>query len=737
MKRSIWLALFVLFFYLISYTGIPHSIDELATMSAAESLLHGSIQLNRMEWEQERYPPQNAPGEDGNLYSKKGLGGALVALPFLFIGKHWGVVGAVQFTFLSSALLTALTIFVFYHLAVTLKASENAALLAAIALGLGTMLWPYAKMLFSEPIAALGLSLALLGVARFSSDNRSVWLLVCSFGLGIMTLARSANAILALPFALYVTYQLFVHWRQTGRRRTFLWPGFLFALPFGLTILSIVFSNYVRFGTYLSFPQVPGEAFTTPLHVGLAGMLWSPGKGLLFYVPLAWLIGLSYAVHFRKMRQPIYLIALSVVLLTLFFYGRWYDWSGGKAWGPRFLVPVMPALVMLCLPAFTWLADGRWRRRALAVIMAITVIAQLPGVLVNFEYQENLDAVPFQDLVWQWPHSPLVTFWHNIFSSAADPIWFHPFFWSNAPWLLGLIGVTGVVLLFLHGRYLLLFWRHTDHTPGYSLPLLAILTTLWAFSLVAAAYPDVRWWEKTDTFSTNQAVRTWIGEQAADNDIVLLDLREGYDRPGRIWEWINYAPLQPDYIGWLRKPRLKAVDEARLQSWLASYGRISLLLQATETAVPDSTTENWLRQWAYEGQTRWIETQRITEFYPPNPAGSLVAAGSAVWLAAATAIQCDYRIQEGQSPNHLLIDLSWAQPMPDEVSFSVQVLDAQLQLQQQVDRVPVAGSRVGLYLAAPAAQIILKLYNPTTGQVYPVQLENGQSSEYMTLVAIP
>ncbi|MCZ7668240.1 MAG: hypothetical protein M5U34_14170 [Chloroflexi bacterium] len=61
-----------MFFYIVSYAGIQHSIDELATVSLTESILHGKRDVNRMEWEQERRPPQNTYGVDGNLYSKKG-----------------------------------------------------------------------------------------------------------------------------------------------------------------------------------------------------------------------------------------------------------------------------------------------------------------------------------------------------------------------------------------------------------------------------------------------------------------------------------------------------------------------------------------------------------------------------------------------------------------------------------------------------------------------------------------
>jgi len=30
-------------------------------------------------------------------------------------------------------------------------------------------------------------------------------------------------------------------------------------------------------------------------------------------------------------------------VVRLLFYARWWAWYGGNSWGPRFLVPVLPA----------------------------------------------------------------------------------------------------------------------------------------------------------------------------------------------------------------------------------------------------------------------------------------------------------------------------------------------------------------------------------------------------------
>ena len=737
MKRGIWVSLFVLFVYFLSYAGIQHSIDELATVSLAESILHGSINVNRMEWEQERYPPQNAYGLDDNIYSKKGLGSVLLSLPFLLVGKYWQAVGSVQLVFLTSALITAVTVFIFYYLVCSLNYSKEVATLAALALGLGTMLWPYSQMLFSEPVTALGVAMALAGAAKLWHTLGTRWLFLCGAGSSIIILSRSANTIMVLPFLVALAYRLFKEWQEQKNGSQLLKTGIAFALPIGITVIALVLYNEFRFGTLLSHPRVAGEAFTTPLWTGVSGQLWSSGKGLIFYVPLTLIIIVSFLVDFRKMTKPIYLVAFFVVMLPVFFYGKWFDWPGGKAWGPRFLVPVMPALVLLCVPAINWLNVSRpkWRRFLLAGWLLLTFLAQLPGVLVNFEYQESLDGkagATYQNLLWNWANSPLLTYWNKVFSGSANPVWLHSFFWDNAVWLLVFIGLLIVAIIAIH------IWLVRSSSTNLSwsvLGALGVLTLLLGFSIVAASQEDIRWHEQTESIETNREVRAFIRDASSKSDIVLLELKEDYDRPGRIWEWLNEAALSPDYIGFKRKPEFSVEDMHQLQDWLTPYPRVWLVLQATSYAAPESTTENWLRSWAYEGQNQWIGSQRVVEYLVPTSDQQVIAAGTAVFQTDPP-IHVHYKLVEGQTPASLLLDLEWEGTTPG-LSYSVQsVNEDQTQILQQIDK-PIAYNqleKVGLFLQNPNKTLLLKVYDPATQTIYSLTENINGTTDHLSLL---
>ena len=199
-----WLALLLGFVYLLTHSWMYHSVDEMSVVSAARTVLAGDgWHANQMEWEQSWRKSQTMTGLDGNLYlNKRGLAVAALILPWLAAAGLWKTVGAVQLALLTGPLVTALTGIVLYRTARRLAFGVGAAALTVLAWGLGTLAWPYARTVFTEPTAALGLSLALYGAVTFRrvSGGAAVRaLLVAGCGLALLTLAKQANAVVVLP----------------------------------------------------------------------------------------------------------------------------------------------------------------------------------------------------------------------------------------------------------------------------------------------------------------------------------------------------------------------------------------------------------------------------------------------------------------------------------------------------------------------------------------------------------
>ncbi len=743
---GLWVTLLLLFVYLLSYSGVPHAVDELSALSAAETIsISGGWpvnhwHVNQMEWDQSRTPPQNIAGIDGNLYSKKGIGASLIALPLLWVGKHWPGAGAVQLAFLTGALVTALAAYCFYRLTLYLDYAPKTAFWGAIALGLGTLLWPYARTLFGESLGALGLSMALAGAVAFRRGvvrRGYVPLLVAGIGLAILTLAKSSNAVVAPFFAIYLIYARLWEGRKNLVLGELILQALCVAIPVAIGVAITVGYNYARFRTVWTFPLEPFESFSTPLRLGLAGLLVSPGKGLLWYVPLLWLALLGLPKWTHRRRLPDYLLASASLLAPIVLYALWYDWPGGRAWGPRMIVVTMPAIAMLALPALDGLVEGtasRWARWATGLLLGVSVAVQLPAVLVNFELREAADmqaGVTFEQLLWSVDHSPLITYWQSVIQGPHDVWWLQPFLRSLAIW-------QWTAILTLGGLIVALLWfsarattagRRAGLTAGLVLAL-----ALFGLTIVLSSADDPRWHERTADHADNLAIFALLDDTAGPGDLALLDMLPGYDSEGRQWLWMNSGPADLAYLGWLRKPAMDDAASARLGAWLEPYNRIWLTLQETDDGDTGSTTERWLDQWGYRGGQTWIGSQRVVEY--------VIAASDSPWVSEPNsfdgALTLDaYRVAQGETAGSYAVDLDWAQAAPPDLRFSLQALDAAGQLVAQVDRAPGGlddfTDRVGLSTASPVEQIILKVYGADDSHVLPVLTGDGHVSDYLIL----
>ena len=97
------------------------------------------------------------------------------------------------------------------------------------------------------------------------------------------------------------------------------------------------------------------------------------------------------------------------ILTLLLFYSAFVHWSGGRSYGPRYLVVVLPCLV---LPLVFWFRDlGTRRHRLLWALCATSVLIQLPGVLVDYSKvsieQARAAGPALPDRINTWEAAPL------------------------------------------------------------------------------------------------------------------------------------------------------------------------------------------------------------------------------------------------------------------------------------------------------------------------------------------
>jgi hypothetical protein len=257
----------------------------------------------------------------------------------------------------------------------------EAAVTGAILTTLGTMLWPMAALGYDVLIEALALALTLRAGAGASSGRR--WALA-GLALGLTFATRVNAAVLGVSAVVLILAQ-----RPRGLGPV-AWRAAAYALGALPGVVLVLWFNHVRFGSPLTFFQASAlgqvEHLASPWfsagHLeGMAGLLVSPGKGLLWYAPP--LIGVVVAARPLVRRYGASIAALGAQLVaSVVVFGAFRYWHGDWAWGPRYLAPLCLAAAPLAWWATELLRDrGRGTRLVAGGALVAAIAAQaLPVV---------------------------------------------------------------------------------------------------------------------------------------------------------------------------------------------------------------------------------------------------------------------------------------------------------------------------------------------------------------------
>lgn len=266
--------------------------------------------------------------------------------------------------------LTALLLLLFLHVARTLQPEGEMPWLAAFALAFGSLLFPYATMLFGHNVAAF-FGFAPFVVALWVRLGRlsERWLFVAGLLAGLGVLAEYPNGVFALALVAYV-------WGTMRRPRAVLW---VIAGGVG-PALALAAYNWAAFDHPLRFSYMFHAApwgaehrkgllgVRLPSPVRMVEILFSP-RGLFFLSPVTVLAPVAYRAMWRRREwRAEFWMSLGIPLAFLLLNSGYFYTLGGSAPGPRFLVPTLPYLFL----PFAFLGRGwRWPLVFLAGVSAL------------------------------------------------------------------------------------------------------------------------------------------------------------------------------------------------------------------------------------------------------------------------------------------------------------------------------------------------------------------------------
>ncbi|MCA1834169.1 MAG: hypothetical protein ABR548_04605 [Actinomycetota bacterium] len=335
-KLAPFAAVFVIVtaFYGTTYSYRHITDTDLNSHQTRALVLHGDINIGRYDFSRPKY----AIHHGANQYSIYGVGVSLIGAPIYFFLAHFYLSdriaqGVAAIPFVAGAIVAMLWLLLRLF-------GKKLAVAGTVVFAFGTTMWPLASMAFYThgPVALL----QILGVcALFSERERAPFWAGLAF----------AGAMFIRPtvFIFVVAVGIFYLLRGIG-------PAVKFGIGSFAPIAGILIQNRWIWGSWLkSGYSFAGVGFHGNVQRALFGLLFGWWRGLFVYSPILLLSVAGFILVVRKRRGYIEqrLLTLGIAsIATILFYARWTTWWGGLSqFGYRYLLDVVPVLIVLSVYA--------------------------------------------------------------------------------------------------------------------------------------------------------------------------------------------------------------------------------------------------------------------------------------------------------------------------------------------------------------------------------------------------
>lgn len=351
------------------------------------------------------------------------------AMPFYWLAYHVPGLGLIHTVWLLNVVVGAAACVLMFYYALTLGWRERTALLAALGLGVTTILLPYGITFLSEPVTLLATLAFAYTLERWRASRYRSWgLLALSIFLLVCMLAAKKSTPFALPGLLIIlvpNLDLKANWRRWWR----LLEGPLFVTVMAL-MAAQAFVNLLpafKILTPITPPLLSGiydNPYTTiamrTYLFSVSASIWGSSPLLLLAFPGGWLL-------WRGGHKRYVWVALLVTAGYTLGYAllRWEPWYGSVTWPPRFMVPILPFLMLMTLPVLEKVAYAPVSR----VWQGITALLAVYGMWIQFN-----------GVSYQWdrydkllPPGTLMTQGEAAFNLAQMPWVLLPKLWGHQP----------------------------------------------------------------------------------------------------------------------------------------------------------------------------------------------------------------------------------------------------------------------------------------------------------------
>lgn len=466
---GILLYITVLSSLMLIYRGWQMSGDEIFTYDSVESLVNRGDIHRTYEFNTVLVPGRGIVIEDGDAPWQSALQEPLMfflVAPLFWIAQRIPQVGTMHIVWLFNSIVLALTAVSIYVIALRWKYAPMIGFALGIIYALATNMTFYGRLLFREPVMAFfilwafALAFELQQAWReWRIPYRKIVILGLAFIAAFLT---KAVAVFLLPGLVIAALPPLEIMKQ--RRRFFM-------IGAGVTVLLMIAGIFIiqsgilgaRYD-FASFTSARDRFRWKFVWESLLGYQVSFGRSLWLYSPVLAMGIVGAVLWWRDGRWRLVIAPMmGVVLLSLWYgFSLRFDWLGGWGWGPRYLTPLIPVLLLWMLPVFEKLTT-RTRQIMFWGVVALSAGVQFLSMAVplsNFYtdlfaagkiYDFNLafsnptlleDEWGWMDQMWRWEWSQPHYHLQHLDLAHLDIAWYS----ASPSWVAPLLAVLALAI---------------------------------------------------------------------------------------------------------------------------------------------------------------------------------------------------------------------------------------------------------------------------------------------------
>ena len=279
-----------------------------------------------------------------------------------------------------SPFFLALSVGIFFLVCLEHKFTRQNSIILSFVLAFSTIIWAYSNTSLNVVPTTFFILLGYLFFKKFRRLNQNKFLLLCSASFAFAFLIREDAILFIVPVGLFLIANIL-------KRNLKIYTLLLYSVP-------LVFSYFV----YRLF-----RSYDSPLRY-----IIPEDRSLKSSDVLGGEIFFSFPDFFRKNKSECILLS-SFLVLNVIYHADMTSWHGLVAWGPRYLLMVVPFLL---IP----LGASLEKRNKKFMLLLILTLGTL-GVLFNLAYVVQ-DVAWF---VWSTPGSPV-----GLYAIGCNASWQFP-----------------------------------------------------------------------------------------------------------------------------------------------------------------------------------------------------------------------------------------------------------------------------------------------------------------------